>query len=354
VSIRRVVDLLVRDLSRGPRSPTFLYALLMPVVIALVTKVVLMTLFDPQPRLGLVDLDDSEITAEALALDGLEVHLLDDADLLRRRVEQHDLDAGLVLPVGFDAAIRAGDRPEFDLWFAGESRITQRIVLAIASIDLIRGVQGRAPPVQVTTKVVGDGASLPIADLVVLGILLWPLLVCSTLVPGMMLVQERESRTLQALLVTPTTLTEILLGKAALGFGMAMTLCLITLGLCGVVPPQPAAFVLALALGVLICCEVGLLYGTTAKDGKALYNMAQTVNMFLLAPLIFYFFPGWPQWPAHLFPTWYFIDPIYQVTMQGAGLAEVWGDLLVAAAVVVALAVPVVLMGRRLERSVAG
>ena len=349
MSPRRVLDLLVRDLGRGPRSPTFLYALTMPVIIALVTRVVLVAVIDPQPRLGLVDEGDSQVTAAARSLAGVDVTLLDDADRLRRQVQDHDLDAGLLLPAGFDAAVRDGERPALGLWLAGESRVTQRIVLAVTSIDLVRELEGSPPPVQVITQVEGEGSRLPIRDLVVFGILLWPLLVCSTLVPGMLLVQEKENRTLQALLVTPTTVPEILAGKALLGFGMAMTLCVVTLALCGVVPPRPAAFVVCLATGVLICSEVGLLYGVMARDAKTLYNIAQITNMVLLAPLIFYFFPSWPQWPALLFPTWYFIDPLYQVAMQGAGLAEVWPNLLVSAAVIVALAVPVVLLGRRLH-----
>ncbi len=354
MSPRRCFWLLARDLGRGPRSPTFLYALIMPVVIALVTKVVLMVLFDPEPRLGIADLGSSELVAAAQQLEGIELVELDDADELRRQVEAWDLDAGLVLPAGFDAAVRAGDRPDFDFVMAGESRVTQRIILAVGSLELIREIEARPPPITVETTVLRGGSSLPIEDLVVLGILLWPLLVCSTLVPGMLLVQERESRTLQALLVTPTRLSEVLLAKAALGFGMAMTLCVVTLLLCGVVPPQAPAFLLALAIAVLLHCAVGLIYGCTARDGKTLYNMAQTMNMVLLAPLIFYFFPSWPQWPAKLFPTWYVIDPLYRIGLQGEGLATVWPQLLVAIGVTALLGVAVAALAKRMKARLVG
>ncbi len=353
--LRRTVDLLVRDLGRGPRSPTFLYALTMPIVIAVVTKVILVAVFEPEPRLGIVDLGESEVTAAALELADVDVRTVADADELRRQVEAHDLDAGLLLPAGFDAAVRAGERPEMGFWMAGESRTADRIVLAVTAFDLLREVEGSEPPVAVITAVAGEGSALPIEDLVVLGILLWPLLVCSTLVPGMMLVQEKEQGTLQALLVTPVTLPEILLGKAAVGFGMAMTLCWVTLLLCGVVPTRPLAFAVTLTVGVLICCEIGLVYGAVAGNAKTLYNIAQTANMVLLAPLIFYFFPAWPQWPAKLFPTCYVIDPLYRVGLQGAGLGDVWTDLLVAVAAAVVMVVPVVVLGRRMRaRSVGG
>ncbi len=346
MSLSRILVVLRRDLGRGPRSAFFLYALFMPVLITLVTKVILLALFDPEPRLGMVDLGDSEISAAAF--EGIDLQRFDTREELVTRVEGHDLDAGLVLPVGFDAAVRAGERPPLDLSLSGESRVTDRIVLAVAVFDAVREVEGKPAPVEVTTAVGSEGA-LPLEDLIVLGILLWPLLVCSTLVPGMLIAQEREQRTLQALLVTPTTLAEVLFAKSALGFGMAMFMCLVTLGLADAFGAHPVALVVGLAVSILMCSEFGLLYGTIARDGKTVYNLAQTMNMVILAPLIWYFFPAWPQWPAKLFPTWWFIDPLYRITMQGATLGDVWFELAVALVFAALLAIPVVWLARRMR-----
>jgi ABC-2 type transport system permease protein len=354
MSLARVYHLLARDVGRGPRSAVFLYALVMPVLIALVTKVILMAVFDPSPRLGVVDLGQSEITARARAMDGIDLTRASSADALRELVEANDVDAGLVLGDGFDDAVRAGERPELGLYLSGESRATHRIVLAVTAIDLVRSVEGRPAPVEVVTEVVGDGPGLPIEDLVVFGVLLWPLLVCSTLVPGLMLVQEREQRTLEAMLVTPTTMTEVLMGKAALGFVMALVMCVVTLSVFAAWPVAPASFVVVLAVGIVLCNQIGLLYGTTARDGKALYNMAQTGNMVILAPLLFYFFPSWPQWIAKLFPTWWIIDPLYRVGFRGASLVDVAGDVTISLAIVLALVPLVARLGRRMKARLAG
>jgi ABC-2 type transport system permease protein len=352
MSPMRVLTLFFRDLARGPRSPVFLYALVMPVIIVLVTRVILIALIDPEPRLGLVDLGHSEVAAGMEHQEGIALSRVDSVEALHRQVEQHDFDAGLVLKDGFDDAVRAGEKPSLDLWFSGESRMVQRVVLAATVWDEIRVVEGRDTPVEVTTAIAGD-ASLPIKDLVVLGILLWPLLVCSTLVPGMLLVQEKESRTLAALLVTPTKMPEVLLAKAALGFSMAMVMCLVTLALAGALTAEPVTLLVVLAVSIVMCCEIGLIYGTVARDEKTLYNIAQTMNIFILAPLLFYFFPAIPQWPAKLFPTYWFIDPLYRIGMQGALLSEVAADLAVAVLFVAILAVPVVLLGRRMKARVA-
>jgi ABC-2 type transport system permease protein len=255
---------------------------------------------------------------------------------------------GVVLADGFDDALRAGERPRLDVYVSGESRASQRFVLGAIAIDLIRGVEARPSPVRAVTAAAGKGLGLPIEDLVVLGLLLWPLLVCSTLVPGLMLVQENEARTLEALMVTPTTMTEVLLAKGALGFGMAMVMCLVTLLLSGALTAQPLPLLTALAVSVALCTGIGLVYGMTARQSKTVYNLAQTMNVFILAPLIFYFFPGWPQWIAKLFPSYYFIDPLYRIALKGATLAEVGSELAVALAAALLLIVPVALLARRL------
>jgi len=355
VSISRILTLLGRDLRRGPRSAVFLYATGMPILIVVVTKVILLTLFDPEPRLGLVDLGQSEIGAMVEQLEGVELTTARSEQELRQLVVDHDVDAGVVLDDGFDEAVRAGERPRLGFYVSGESRVTHRLVLGLTAVDLVRRVEGRTPPAEVRTATVGERTALPIEDLVLLGILLWPLLVCSTLVPATMLVQDKEHRTLHAVLATPTTLSEVLLAKGLLGFGLAMVMCLITLALAGSLTAAPVPLLVALAVSVVICTELGLLYGTTAKDAKSVYNMAQTFNVIILAPLIFYFFPSWPQWIAKLFPTWWFIDPLYRISMQGASVTEVAPDLGVALVVAAALVVPVVLLGRRMRsRLVAG
>jgi ABC-2 type transport system permease protein len=182
---------------------------------------------------------------------------------------------------------------------------------------------------------------------------MFALLVTGIFVPGLLLVQEREHRTLDALLVTPTSIAEVLLAKAAIGFSMALVLCTVTLALNGALSAEPLALLATLAVAAIICNEIGLIYGTTAKDAKGLYNMVKTLNVFILGPLIFYFFPNWPQWIAKLFPTYWFIDPLYRIAVQGMTLADVWWELAVALGISAAMVGPIVLLGRRMEAKLA-
>lgn len=241
----------------------------------------------------------------------------------------------------------AGERPLLELYLSGESLASNRLILAVTTLDLVRAVAGQPSPVEVEVVQLGDDAVLPIADRLVPLLVLYALLVAGVFVTSFSLVEERETGTLSALLVTPVALPEVLLAKSGLGLLLAVLMTAMTLGLNGVLLSQPAALLLALLVGAVMSVEIGLLYAVLAKDIKALYTLIKSLNLFLLAPVIFYLFPDWPQWVAKLFPTYWFLDPIFQVAIRGASLADVAGTLLVAVIICLALVPLLWLLTRR-------
>ena len=54
--------MLLKDLRLGPRSPIFLFVIVMPILMTVVIQLVFGGLFAPKPRLGIVDMDSSELT----------------------------------------------------------------------------------------------------------------------------------------------------------------------------------------------------------------------------------------------------------------------------------------------------
>lgn len=353
MSIRRTLTMIARDLRLGPRSPIFVWMVLMPFVITFLFRLVVLTLFDQAPRLGIADLGRSEITVAAREMDGIDLTLARSAADLRDLVEKNDVDAGLVLSKGFDAAVRAGERPELEFYISGESLLSNRIVLAVTAIDLVREVEDRAAPVDVVLNTLGDWKALPISKLMVLFVVMFVLMAGGIFVPGFMLVEEREHGTLSAVLVTPAKMSEVLAAKAVLGLLMVIPMAFLTLALNRALPEEPFALLATLVVGAVICIEVGLVYGTVAKDAKTLFTLVKTLNIFLLGPIIFYVFPDWPQWIAKLFPTYWFIDPLYRIALKGASFADVWKHLAVALGIGAVMVVPIVLLGRRMQGKLA-
>ncbi|MDE2817395.1 MAG: ABC transporter permease, partial [Chloroflexota bacterium] len=158
------LHLLRKDLGVGPRSPIFLYAIALPVILTLLIRVVFGSLFDPAPRLGIVDEGESQITRNARDIDGVQVKFPESAAALKQMVENNDLDAGLVLPTGFDGALQAGQMPNVQFFFGGQSLASNRVVLGVTMIDLIREVAGSPAPIEVETVTVGDGESVPLVS----------------------------------------------------------------------------------------------------------------------------------------------------------------------------------------------
>ena len=351
MNLARTWALLRKDLRLGPRSPVFLWAIALPVVMTLLIQGIFGTLFQPVPRLGVVDLGASEISSALAEREGLDVRFLEGADELKRQVEAHDLDGGLILAAGFDEAVRSGERPLLELYLSGESLASDRVVLAVTTIDLVRQVEGRAPPVEIEVVRLG-GDALPMSDRLVPLLVLMALIIAGVFVTSFSMVEERERDTLDAMLATPMRLSEVVLAKGLLGLVLALVMSLVTLALNGVLGGASGPLLAALLVGAVMSVEIGLLYGTVAAQAKTLFTLFKSLNLVIMAPVVFYLFPNWPQWIAKVFPTYWFLDPVFRISVLGAPLSDVAGDLLVAVVICIAL-VPVLWvamqwMGRQL------
>jgi ABC-2 type transport system permease protein len=349
VNAARVRHLLGKDLHLGPRSPLVLWALVLPVAMTLLLRGVFGGLFAAEPRFGIVDLGTSDLVAKARDLDGIEVTILDEPDTLRAALEANDLDAGLVLPVGFDDAVRAGERPPLRFTVAGESLASNRILLAVTALDLVRGLEDRAPPVDVEVVTVGESGTpldLRLLPLVVV----MAVAIAGGMIPAAGIVEEKEKGTLQAVLVTPVTIGEALLAKALFGWLLAVAAGVITLAINGVLDVAPVATLLAIALGAGLMVQLGLILGAWAPDTNTLFAAWKGGGMLLIYPVVFFVWPDLPTWPARLGPTYYFLQPVYAISVEGATIADVRGELVIAAALMVALLPLTVRTGRWLER----
>ena len=105
MNLRRSFHVFGREVRLSPRSPTVFFAIAIPLLMTFLFSAVFGTLWEAPPRLGIVDEDASQVTIAAQELSGVDVTIVDGEPTLRRMVEDHDLDAGLVLPARFDEAI---------------------------------------------------------------------------------------------------------------------------------------------------------------------------------------------------------------------------------------------------------
>jgi ABC-2 type transport system permease protein len=172
----------------------------------------------------------------------------------------------------------------------------------------------------------------------------------SYLLPASFIVNEKEKRTLTALLVTPATLTEVLLAFGLVGavvsLAMGMILLLLTVGIA-----QPLLMLLIFALGSILGAEWGLILGLTSKDQASLVAYMKALNLFILAPALFVIFPNWPQWIAKIFPTYYIANPIFRISIYGEGWSQLGWQVLALAGFAVLFFLPILAFVLRWGRS---
>ncbi len=352
MSLSRIWAVLRKDLVLGPRSPILLYALVLPVVLTAVFQLAFGSLFEPAPRMAVVDDGGSAITATLRNMDGIDLTVLDDAAALTTAVEANDYDAGLVLPAGFDDAVRAGEKPPLELYISGKSYASNRLILSVTTLDLVRAVDGGQPPVQVDL-VRSGGAGLPIEVRLVPILMMYALFIAGTFLPASSMVDERVQGTMTAILVTPTRTCEVLTAKAALGTLMAFLVSIMTLWLNSALGANWPQVLVVVLLGAVFSSLLGLVIGALAKDGAMLFVIVKSSGILLFGPVVFYLFPDWPQWIAQLFPTFWMIDPIWRVAVLGETLSQVWVTIVVAIGIGLALVPVIRVLSRRMVAEMA-
>lgn len=353
MSILQAWHVAARDLRLGPRSPLLVYAILLPIVMSFLISAVFGGLLESQPTLGIVDLGASDLTVAAHDLAGIDVVDLDDAAELRSQVEHHDLDAGIILAPEFDRALRTGGVPDLQFYVSGDSLASNRIILAVATLDLIREASGTSPPVAVTVTTVGDKDYVPIGDRLLPVIVFYAVVIAALFLPASSLLDEREKHTLDALLVTPTRMSEVLLGKAILGILMGVVLGFVSLALNGATGKRPLDVLVFLTMGSVMMAELGLVLGALVKDANSLYTAIKGAGVFIALPVIFIIWPTLPQWIPRLTPTYYFLQPVYEIAINGGSLGSYGVELSIGCAICAALLPVVVAVGHRAETRLA-
>jgi ABC-2 type transport system permease protein len=351
MSIRRIGVLLGKELGTGWRNVMFIFAVAVPVVLTIVVTLVFGTLVTGRARLGLVDQGASAVAARAAELTSLDVGTYGSPVALRAAVADGALDMGFVLPAGFDAQVQGGQPVTLTAYVWGESTFRSRAMAATAFVSLIRDVAGQEAPVEIVTTLLGEGINVPWESRLLPFIVLMAMILGGSMVPAALLVEEKQKRTLRALTTSPASLGEVFTAKGMLGVIVSVAMAALTLVLNRAWGPEPALLLLALVLGSVMAAGIGLLLGAFIKDINTLFSVVKAGGILLYAPVLVYLFPDIPAWIGQLFPTYYLIHPVVEITQRGAGLAEVAPELAVLAVLDALLAVAVALVVRRAPMS---
>ncbi len=233
---------------------------------------------------------------------------------------------GLVLPAHFEQDLQTGSTPSLSLYLNGTSVNPQTEALLQATIiNYARSVASPQPPVKISVAMINPPTSNKAA--VILGqaytplALLVSLMVGTTFIP-LLLLEEKEKKTIRMLMVSPASFSDILAAKllVVLVFQLAITSAALAIlgGITGNVP----LVLLFVLLSAFFSLSLGLLFGSLFNTATAAGTVAGFVSFVYIIGGIFVGPLGQllGQNPvsniARLLPTYYLADGVVSAAQR--------------------------------------
>ena len=350
MSVRRVAILLGKDFKYGSKGFIFIMAIVAPILISLVLNLVFGTFFSQTAKLGINDQGNSRLVDLVSASDSVQTRTYASADDLKRAVEVGAVDMGVSLPENFDEDALSGNSIVLPAYVWGESLAKNRGILLASINSAVRQLAGQEVPVQIETTTLGDAQSVPWSDRLLPFVLLYAVTIGGMMVPASLIVDEKQKRTLTALAITPTTLGDILAAKGLMGVILALVMSIVILLMNQAFGVQTGLLMIVLGLGAVLAALFGLVLGALVKDINTLFATIKGIGILLYAPVFVYMFPQIPQWIGNIFPTYYIIQPVVEISQRGGTWSDIVFEVSILAGLIVLMLVVVTFSTRRLKQ----
>ena len=269
-----------------------------------------------------------------------------------------EIGAAVVIPRDFEARVERGNVSVWQVMVNGSDQSVQAAARQLASFPLSSlqyrpGVE-TVRPVEIVNFYNPQRRAQVNTVPGLIGVILT---MTMTIFTGMAIVRERERGNMEMLIATPLSPTELTIGKVLpyIGIGLIQVTLILLLGLIVFKVPVRGSLLdvyLAALTYIAATLSLGIFISTLARTQFQAMQMA----FFLFLPSILlsgFMFPfaGMPkvvQWMAEALPLTHFLRLIRGIMLRGAGLGELWIELLsLAAFVVIILAIAV----RRFHKS---
>jgi ABC-2 type transport system permease protein len=348
MKISRVWTLIKTEILHGPKDLVLIMAVVLPVLLALFVNLAFGDIFTDRAKLGIYDEGNSPLVSKLEAAGSISVKIYHEEADLRAAAASGSVDMGIVLPADFDTDLAAGT-VKLKAYVWGESMAKNRTVIPLALNDAIREMTGTVLPVNIENIPLGDKSSLPWNDRLLPVTVLIAVFFGGLMLPASSLIHEKQRRTLEALNVTPTSIGDIFTAKAVVGVLLAIIMGVLTLAISTSFGSSPLALVLVLAMGAVLAAEMGLLAGAVVKDMNTLFALWKFGGLLLFGPAFVFMFPEIPAWIGYIFPTYYLIRPVTDLTVLGASFGSVALYVGILAAIIVIMGLVVSNIVKRLS-----
>jgi ABC-2 type transport system permease protein len=296
-------------------------------------------LVDPTPDVATLELRDRLAASERFSLTGVAASTHD----LGLQFRAGSIRQALVLPQDVERRLGRGDSLPIQLLTDGSDPNTGGIMQGYATAVVQRWYADAAPGsgglrIEATSRL-RYNPTLESSHLFVPGLVAFVLTIMSAMMTAISITREKETGTMEMLLVSPIRPAAIVAGKVtpyiALGF-LSVVLVLIAARTVFQVPLRGSLPLLLAECGlyILTSLALGIVISTKAPTQRTAMIFALAGLMMptmLLSGFIFPLdsLPGWLQAISHVVPARWFLLVVRGIMIKGAGLATLWQETLV-------------------------
>jgi ABC-2 type transport system permease protein len=262
---------------------------------------------------------------------------------LDRAIARGDAQAGIVVPYDFPRRLARGQTATVQIIVdAADPLSSQSAVAAAAGVAQVRNLvilsrAARRAGVPIEARVrprYNPGLRSP--NYIVPGLVGVILTLTMVLITAMALVRERERGTLEQLIVTPITKTELMLGKISpyVGVGLVQMTAVLFIGRYVFDVPLTGNVLLLYAVALLFVIAslgFGLVISTLVRTQQ---QAIQVAFMFVLPNILLsgFMFPrqAMPlafQWVGLILPLTYFLKVLRGILLKGVGFDALWREI---------------------------
>jgi drug efflux transport system permease protein len=267
---------------------------------------------------------------------------------LDRAIDRGDAQAGIIVPYDYPRRLARRETAIVQVIVdASDPLASQSALAAAAGVAQVRNLEllsaaARRTELPLDTRVrprYNPGLRSP--NYIVPGLVGVILTLTMVLVTAMALVRERERGTLEQLIVTPITRTELMLGKISpyVGVGLFQMTVVLAIGHYVFAVPLTGNVVLLYGIALLFVIS-SLAYGLVISTLVRTQQQAMQLAFFFVLPNIllsgFMFprqaMPGFFQGVGLLLPLTYFLKVLRGILLKGVGLDALWREVAMLAA----------------------
>lgn len=324
-----------KDIVDAIRNRYLLVALTTPLFVAILLRVLLPGVSNLNITVVVHDPSNSTLISELRAVPQLSFVQAGSAEEVSKQVENSKAVGGIVIPANFDADVAAGKQPELVSYINSERSAVEQGLFRQLLDRQVSSLLKTPPPARLTWIDVHKETNAQTSVELSLNQMLLPLLLLltftmtGTFVVPLLLVEEKEKRTLDFLLTSPASLAEIIAGKALTGVVYSVLIAGLLLAINNKLVGNWPLTLLTVVLGILFVVAVGLFMGSLFQNTMQVNTWASAVVFVLLAPSFPSVpLPGMLETVLHLLPTHHFVEAL-RLSLPGNPSARIWVPLAV-------------------------